>query len=294
LKLLITGATGLLGSRLTQLAAAAGHEVHSAYHTRRPSQGTPLPLDINSKVDVEKAVRLNAPDALIHAAAITDVDLCELNPELAMRVNGTATGFLAQECRRVGSFMVYISTDYVFDGRQGQYKEDDQPNPINTYGLSKLHGEEQVRRIDGDFCIARTSVLYGWGRKERPNFATWIHENLRRVQRINVVTDQQVSPTLNTNLAKMLLEVTERRLKGPIHLAGATRLTRYEFATCLARRFDFDENLLTQVKSESISWRARRPWDSSLNVSRALEVLSNKPAPINAALDEFRREGTDR
>ena len=230
------------------------------------------------------------PEVVIHAASITDLDLCEQNPELAFRVNATATGFLAEACRAVKSLLIYVSTDYVFDGEQGNYREHDQPNPVNVYGKSKLLGEQEVVGKAEDFCIARTSVLFGWGRKYRPNFATWVYEKARAGQEINVVTDQYVTPTLNNSLARMLLEAAERRMSGTFHLSGSTRVNRYEFAVLLARRFGFDEKLLTPVKAEAVHWIARRPFDSSLNVAKALGDFNNKPSTLDEALNEFAAE----
>lgn len=273
-----------------RLAIESGHEVHSLYLEHSSPEGRPLRLDISDQAAVEKTLADKLPEVVIHVASITDLDLCEQNPELAFRVNATATGFLAEACRNVKSFLIYVSTDYVFDGEQGNYREHDQPNPVNVYGKSKLLGEQEVARKGVEFCIARTSVLFGWGRKYRPNFATWVYEKLRAGQKINVVTDQYATPTLNSNLARMLLEAAERRVSGIFHLSGSTRINRYEFAVLLARKFGFDEKLLTPVRAEAIHWIARRPFDSSLNVAKAQELLTHKPSTLNEALNEFARD----
>jgi len=290
MKILVTGASGLLGIRLVELAITRGHEVCSTYHAHPFTQGSARGLDLADEKEVRRWVIEAGPDALIHSAAITDVDFCEKNPELAMRVNGSATGSLAEACRDVGSHLVYISTDYVFDGKSGLYKENDEPKPINVYGQSKLLGEQRLLQSNADFCVARTSVLYGWGREHRPNFATWLHGSLKARRKVTVVTDQYASPTLNTNLARMLIEVAERRIHGILHLAGSTRISRYEFAVMLAKQFGFDENLLTPVKAEATNWTARRPYDSSLNVAKAQEMLTNKAATLDEALNEFAEE----
>lgn len=294
MKLLITGAGGLLGRKLVSQALRAGHEVHSAYHTDPVNEGKPRRLELADEAGVNQIINEKSPDVVIHTASLTDVDLCEQNPELAMRVNGIATGFLAQACRRSRTFLVYVSTDYVFDGTRGHYKEEDQPNPINVYGRSKLHGEKEVVTQAADFCIARTSVIYGWGREHRPNFAVWLYGQLSERQSVSVVMDQYVSPTLNGQLARMLLEVAEKRLQGIYHLAGATRASRYEFAVHLARKLGFDERLLTPVKSESVGWKAKRPRDSSLDVRLALQTLINKPETLDDALGEFVKEAPAR
>jgi dTDP-4-dehydrorhamnose reductase len=287
LKLLITGSSGLLGSKLVKLATASGHEVHSLYFDHPTSEDYSQRLDITDQALVQKAMADKSPEVVIHAAAITDLDLCEQRPELAYKVNATATGFLAAACRNVKSFFIYVSTDYVFDGEHGGYREHDPPNPINVYGKSKLAGEQETVRWSEDFCIARTSVVFGWGRKHRPNFATWVYEKLRVGQKMKVVTDQYATPTLNSNLARMLLETAERRMKGTFHLSGSTRVNRYEFAVLLARKFGFDETLLAPVKADETNWIARRPVDSSLNTATAQKTLTHTPATLNEALGEF-------
>jgi dTDP-4-dehydrorhamnose reductase len=117
-----------------------------------------------------------------------------------------------------------------------------------------------------------------------------VHSKLAANEHVRVVRDQFASPTLNTHLARMLLEVAERRIQGILHVAGSTRISRYEFAVMLAKQFGFNENLLTPVQAETTGWKARRPFDSSLNVSKAQELLTNTPTPLSEALEEFAGE----
>ena len=290
MKLLITGASGLLGSRLGKLAIDAGHEVYATYNSHQVTGTHTRSLDILDKEAVDKCLTETSPNVVIHTASLTDVDLCEEKPDLAMHVNEVGTRNIAQACRQVKSFLVYLSTDYVFDGQSGDYSEGDEPNPINTYGRSKLAGERHVALQCQDYCTARTSVVFGWGRIYRHNFATWVHEKLGAGQQVEVVTDQYASPTLNTHLARMLIEVAEHRIHGILHLAGSTRISRYEFAVMLAKQFGFTENLLTPVKADVTRWRARRPLDSSLDVSRAQKILTNKPTTLEEELSEFAKE----
>jgi dTDP-4-dehydrorhamnose reductase len=290
LRILITGASGLLGSRLVKVAIDAGHDVYATYNSHPVVGRNTRFLDILDKEAVNKCFTEESPDVVIHTASLTDVDLCEEKPDLARYVNEIATQNIAQTCRQTGSFLVHLSTDYVFDGQRGHYGEGDAPNPINEYGRSKLAGERQVALQCQSYCIARTSVLFGWGRTHRHNFATWVHEKLSAGQRVNVVSAQYASPTLNTNLARMLIEVADRRINGILHLAGRTRISRYEFAVLLARKFGFNENLLTSVQAEVTQWKAKRPFDSSLNVSKAQEILDNKPPTLQEELNEFTKE----
>ena len=288
MKVLVTGASGLLGTKLAQLAQESGHSVESAYGEHAPQFGKPIRLDITRETDVLEYISGSKPDAVFNTASITDVDLCEQQPDLAMRVNGEAVGIIARACKECDAFLIHVSTDYVFDGERGLYTEGDKPAPINVYGRSKLLGEEQLQHNTPNYLLARTSVVYGWGRQHRPNFATWLISKLKAGENVKIVSDQFASPTFNTQLAHMLLEAAERRLSGIIHMAGATRINRFDFSLKLAREFGFDQALLSQTDANPTSWSALRPRDSSLDVSKATTILSAKPIGIEEALQQFR------
>ena len=169
------------------------------------------------KLEVDEAFRTIKPDVVVHAATLTDVDKCELNKDLAWRVNVEGTKNIAEASKRVaGAFLVYISTDYVFSGEKGYYVESDSPEPVNYYGLTKLEAETVVMQTmaESDFFIGRPSVIYGsTPAAGKVNFALWLIETLRKGNRVKIVTDQWNTPTLNTNFAEMTLEVIERRIK---------------------------------------------------------------------------------
>ena len=290
MKLLITGATGLLGSKLVEDALANGHDVISLCNEHPIVRGDVLRVDLRRAEEVRKALVKTKPDAVIHTASITDVDLCERNPTLAMDTNGKATGTIAQACSELNSFLVYVSTDYVFDGLTGSYKEENRTNPINVYGSSKLLGEQLTSNLARDSCIARTSVIFGWGREYRPNFATWLLGKLLTGQNVQIINGQYASPTLNTCLARMLLEVTVKRITGILHVAGAERVNRYEFALRLAREFGYDPKLLVPTTPDSSNWYAKRPNDSSLNVEKGIRLLDVKPCSVDEELRAFKLE----
>ena len=291
MKLLVTGASGLFGTKLCELATRKSWEVHSAHVQHKPPYGIPVRFDISDRKAAEEVFRHVKPEVVVHSAAMTDVDRCESEKALAWRINVEGTLNIAKNCRQHGAFLLYISTDYVFDGEKGTHRESETPNPVNYYGLTKLKGEEAVKELLETCCIARTSVVYGAiPAAGKVNFALWLLERLKRKEKTNVVIDQWNSPTLNTNLARMTCEVIEKRLTGVFHLAGASRLSRYGFAQNLAEVFNLEKDLITPVESTKIPWIARRPGDSSLNVDKALETLENKPLQITSALNEMKRE----
>jgi len=290
-KLLVTGASGLLGSKLCELATRKNYEVYSAYSQHKPLYGAPIQFDVSDKDAVEKIFKKVNPETVVHAAALTNVDKCESEKELAWKINVEGTENIAESCEKHRAFLLYISTDYVFDGEKGMYKENDKPAPTNYYGLTKLKGEESVENLADQHCIARSSVIFGSiPATGKINFALWLLDKLERKEGVTIVTDQWNSPTLNTNLANMILEVLERKLTGIFHLAGATRLSRYEFARLLAEIFSLDTNLISPASSKEIPWTAKRPRDSSLNVDRACQTIRNTPLKILEALEKMKKE----
>lgn len=287
-KILITGGGGLLGHALVKQATAKGYDVCSLYHEHKPQSGRTIQLDITEERSVNECVQRERPAVVVNTASITDVDLCERQPELARRINGMAAGFLAEACNKISAFLVHLSTDYVFDGSKGNYDENDSPAPVNQYGSSKLLGERLAMEHENT-CVARASVVFGWGRGFRPNLGTWLYKKLSKGEHVNVVSNQFASPTLNTNLANMIIELAENGTRGIVHVAGATRASRYDFAINLAKQLNLDTKLVTPVGSESSTWIARRPRDSSLDVTKAQELLNERPLELNQALQQFAR-----
>lgn len=286
MKLLITGGSGLLGGKVAEIAQASGDEVFSGYAHNMPSYGKPVRFDLLDVPGISDMLERLAPEVVIHSAALTDVDRCEREKELAYKMNVEGTRAIAAAAEKVGSFLIYISTDYVFDGMRGMYREDDIPNPISYYGYSKLLGEQYCRG-----CIARTCVIYG----SRPasgkvNFALWLIESLKSGKEVRVVTDQFITPTLNINLSGMVLEAANRRLSGIYHMAGATRISRYDYALELAREFDLDGCLILPSRMADLSWAAKRPIDSSLDTAKARAELMEKPLLLNEALRTLKAE----
>ena len=165
-------------------------------------------------------------------------------------------------------------------------KESDLPNPLGNYGKTKLEGELSLNNLASNYCIARTSTPFGMHTKKK-SFPVWIKENLEEKKQIKVLTDQYTSPTFVKNLSKMLIEVATKQINGIIHLAGATRISRFDFAKMVAQKLHLDENLILESKSQDMNWKAKRPMDSSLDVSLAMEILEEKPQTVQESLPLF-------
>jgi len=282
MKFLVTGSAGLVGSQVVKDLFLQNHEVYSCYNESKPEHGTPVKLDLINQNDIADTIHKIIPDSIIHLAAMTGVDQCETQQE----INANATEIMARQAAKQNTFFVYVSTDYVFDGKSGMKKEDDLPNPLGFYGKSKLGGEHALNRLASGWCIARTSTPFGIHPKKK-SFPLWVKENLESKKEIPVLVDQFTSPTYVPNLSKMLIEVATRQIAGVIHLAGATRISRYDLAELLAEKLNLEKKLLIPTKTDEMEWKAQRPKDSSLDVSFATEILDEKPQTIQQSLELF-------
>ncbi|MDH3611082.1 MAG: dTDP-4-dehydrorhamnose reductase [Nitrosopumilus sp.] len=292
MKFLVTGSAGLIGQNVVQELLKQNHEVYSCYHEDKPTTGIPISLDLTDSTEIKKIMEKIKPDTVIHLAAMTKVDLCETEKELAHTLNVTATEILAYEAAKISAFFVYVSTDYVFDGKDGMKKEDDAPNPLGYYGKTKLEGELSLNNLASNWAIARTSTPFG-NHSKKKSFPLWINENLKSKNKIRLLTDQYTSPTYVPNLSKMIIEIAVRQINGIIHLAGASRISRYDFAVMIAERLGLDKTLLLKAKIEDMNWKAKRPKDSSLDVTKAIEILNEKPMEIQKSLPLFIEEITN-
>jgi len=285
MKIFITGGSGLFGSKLAEIAMSKGYEVFSGYRNKVPPCGEPVRYDLLDYGSIERVIEDIRPDAIVHSAALTNVDRCEEEPTLAFRMNSLATKKISEMAKKYGIYMLYISTDYVFDGRRGYYKETDEINPINVYGFTKYVGELWVD------AVGRTSVIYGAKPASgKVNFALWLINKLGSGEEVRIIDDQYITPTLNTNLAKMSLEMVEREIKGVYHLAGETRVSRYDFTVKLAEVFGFDKELIKKSKMAEMNWKAERPKDSSLNTEKVSGVLKEKPYDLMKSLKVLKKE----
>jgi dTDP-4-dehydrorhamnose reductase len=289
-KLVITGGSGLLGSKIVKLARK-DYEV-IPLHKTKPLHSNSIKLDITDATEVLNLFSKLKLDAVIHTASETNVDKCETEKEHAWKINVEGTRNIALAYRKANAKLVYISTDYVFDGEKGLYNEEDKPNPINYYGVTKLEGENQVIHHCKNYAILRTSVLYGW-HPWKQNFVTWTINQLKQNKEITVVEDHYNTPTLADNLAETIIEAVQKDLQGLYHASGSERISRYEFARQIAKTFHLDPGLIKPIKMRQLTaWTAKRPKDSSLNTNKIQKQLKTKPLNITEGLNKMIKEGT--
>jgi dTDP-4-dehydrorhamnose reductase len=285
LKFLVTGSAGLVGQQVVKYLSKS-NQVFSCYNESKPEYGDSEKMDLKNYEMVSSVLTEIKPDVVIHLGAMTGVDICEKEKTSASEINTKATEIIAKECSKLNSFLVYVSTDYVFDGNFGMYKEDDVANPLGFYGKSKLEGEKAVQNFSTNWCIARTSTPFGL-HPTKKSFPMWVIENLQKQKQIDVLIDQFTSPTYIPNLSRMLIEISERRITGIIHAAGASKISRYQMASMVSDKLNLDGTLLKQISMNKMKWVAQRPKDSSLDVSRASSILNEKPQKIDQSLNLF-------
>ena len=291
MKVLVTGGSSTPGYRIVQEFARAGYRVVAQYNEHEIPEINGIErvrIDFRESSKIVDLVNNFKPDIIIHTAAIGDVDKCEIEKELAWKVNVEATLTFTKAASKLNTFFLYLSTDYVFDGERGLYKEDDIPNPVNYYGLTKLIAENIIKSALSKYSIVRTSQIYGFG-LGRVNFARAVVESLSKGQRVRALVDQWLSPTLNTLLAKVVREIIEMEYTGIIHVAGE-RISRYDFARAIAKRFGFDEKLIEAMTMRDIQFKTRRPRDSSLDVSRAKSIIETDFYTLENSLNVFYKE----
>jgi dTDP-4-dehydrorhamnose reductase len=273
----------LLGTNLIKAISALGNSF----------EGIPLTTEngfqLKDEKSVEKSIAFCKPDFVIHTAAIADVDYCETHPGEAREVNALGSSFVAKACEKAGAKLVAISTDYAFDGRKGNYAEDDATNPLGYYASSKLEGEELVLENSSSVIVARTAWLYGTG-GARKSFPMWVAGELREGRGIKAVVDNFSTPTLASDLASGLLDLLSSDFSGILHCAGSERINRFDWAKKIAARFELDEALVSPVKSSELSWKSKRPFDSSLNCSKFYSLIGRKLVGTDGGLESLAKQ----
>jgi dTDP-4-dehydrorhamnose reductase len=226
-KVLITGANGLLGQHLTRLLLDKNYQVvaTSRGESRLPFQPsanyTYREMDIANALEVFPVMEQEKPDVVVHAAAMTQVDDCELRPQQCERINVQGTSQVLTDAETFSRHFIYISTDFVFDGEQGNYAEDDDTKPISLYGFTKLQAESMVQTSTIPFAIVRTCLVYGNLLKgTRSNIVSWVKESLEQGKTIQVVSDQLRTPTYVEDLAKGIALIIENKATGIYHISG--------------------------------------------------------------------------
>lgn len=290
MRILITGANGLLGQKLVDLLAkdASIDLVATARGENRLPffEGyTYRSMDITDRQQVVDVMAEVRPDAVIHGAAMTDVDKCELDKDACWLQNVTAVEHIVEGCRQTGAFLCHVSTDFIFDGEAGPYDEQAEGNPISFYGWSKYAAEKVVINSNIRWAIARTVLVYGIAHDmSRSNIILWVKKSLEDGKKINVVTDQFRSPTLAEDLAAGCTLIVTQQAEGIFNISGSDVLTPYEMAIQTADYFSLDKSFIAQADGSTFKQTARRPPRTGFIIDKARTVLGYDPRSFSEGI----------
>jgi len=275
MKILLLGHKGMLGiDLLTQMRLH--HEVVGMDQDE---------IDITSAADCAKAIEDTAPQIIINAAAYTNVDGCETAKEECFAVNAEAVKNIAEACRNKYIRIVHFSTDYVFNGNgSAPYKEDDDCDPINTYGASKLAGEQYLQALAQNYIIIRTAWLYGANGK---NFVRTILEKAKTAPKLTVVDDQIGSPTHTKDLAAAVDHLIEKSAQGIFHVTNRGSCSWYQFAVKILQEAGIDDVEVSPIKSDQLVRAAKRPANSVMSMQKFIATTGKAMQPWQLALKDY-------
>ena len=275
--ILITGAYGQLGSACSDVL---GHRFNIIKTGARPINNKSK-LDVSSKESVKNFLDQHTPDIILNLAAMTDVDGCERNPELAKQINYQGVVNL---CDGFNGHFIQLSTDYVFNGQNGPYLEEDPVDPISIYGKSKLAAEKYLIDINIPHTIIRANVLYSYLPKTEASFLKWVVESLKDSKSINVVSDQLNNPTSTNSIADFINRVALSEIVGLYHYADSGIMSRFDFAQLIANVFNLDSDLIKPILTSDLNQTAPRPLNSGLRTQKIKNELSIYPPDVKESL----------
>lgn len=280
----MTGAGGLLGGRLAELLANHFDVVAGVRQAPAPAGLTTARLDLDDHDALGRTLDALRPAAVVHSAALSEPDRCERQPDLAWRVNVEATRALASACRARGLGFVALSTDMVFDGRQGARGEDAPPAPIQVYGRTKLAAESAALAAHPGAAVVRVCLVGGRGHGPRGSATEAVAWALRRGARPRLFVDQRRTPADAVSLADLLVRLLQRGGAGIYHCGGPETVTRHELGLRVARVLGLDAGLIDACRSDEVPQSAERPRDVSLRCERARRELGWTPRPLDEAI----------
>ncbi|MBO9674234.1 MAG: SDR family oxidoreductase [Sphingobacteriaceae bacterium] len=288
--ILTTGSNGLLGQKITEKVLSEGHV--NLIATSKGVNRYPVKegyvyeeMDILDVEQVRSVIEKYKPDAIIHTAAMTNVDTCEMNKEHCLQLNVEAVRTLLAICEEKNIRLIHLSTDFVFDGQDGPYREEDAVNPVSYYGKSKVLAEELIKNSKANYAILRTILVYGISNDmSRSNIVLWAKEALEKALPINVVNDQWRMPTLAEDLAEACLLVIEKEAKGIYHISGKDYMSIADLVRKVAEYWGLDDSCINEVSSASLKQPAKRPVRTGFVLDKAIKDLGYNPHAFEEGL----------
>ena len=277
--ILITGGLGQLGISLKRIFNSK-YEIISSTRSKN-LRAADIYLDVTNPILFKDVLKITSPDLVINLAALTDVDLCERNPELAYSIN---VGGIDNLVNTFNGPIIHISTDYVFDGESGPNKEKDPTNPLNVYGSSKLASENMLLEQSEDSLVIRANVLYDYASRSNASFLNWVISSLEKGKEINVVEDQWNNPTWTSSLAVVIDRSIDSGINGLLHWGDGSWINRFEFANKIADIFNLKKSLIKPIKTSELDQIARRPLKGGLDSEFAQMELNLEPPSVEECL----------
>lgn len=290
MKILITGSNGLLGQKLVQLlqqkegvqllATSMGENRISNKEGYQYQ-----PLNITNQNEINTLLDSFQPNVVINTAAMTNVDACEVDKEGCWDLNVNAVKYLIEASEKNNSHLIHLSTDFIFDGEDGPYKEADIPNPLSYYGKSKLVAEELLQKSNIKWSIVRTIIVYGVGEKmSRSNIVLWAKEALEKGDPLNIVNDQFRSPTLSEDLAMGCWLIAEKKAQGIYHISGKDIMSIIELVNRVADFYGYDKTIISPISSSTLNQAAKRPPKTGFVLAKAINDLGYSPHSFEEGL----------
>src|SRR2546423_2110529 len=281
-KILITGANGFLGYYLTQQLITKNYNIIATCKGpyRLPLESKNLlyeTMDFTNEESIKNIFHKHQPHVVIHTGAISKPDECELNKENAFRTNVSGTIYLLNNASLFKSFFVFLSSDFVFDGKKGMYEEEDATSPVNYYGETKLLAEEEVKKYLYNWSIVRTVLVYGKTFSGRHNILTNVAQTLEKGEQLKIFNDQVRTPTYVEDLAKGIIAIVNKQVKGIYHLSGKNILTPYQMAVAVADYLHLNKLLIHKVNESDFEQPARRPSLTGFTIAKAERDLGYMP-----------------
>lgn len=291
MKILITGANGFLGYYLVEQLLRKNFDVIATGkgNCRLPFTHKNFQyeeMDFTDPFSVHDVFEKIKPNVVVHAGAMSKPDECEMNQMKAYLVNVEGTVQLLINAEELKSFFIFLSTDFVFDGERGMYKEEDAPGPVNYYGRTKLEAEEAVKEYEHGWAIVRTVLVYGKNHSGHNNILKIVKEKLERREEYNVVDDQIRTPTYVEDLAKAIVTIIEKKATGIFHISGKDILTPYQMAIKTAEHLQLDSSVLKKVTASSFSQPSKRPLRTGFIIDRAKKELGYGPISFDEGLNK--------
>jgi dTDP-4-dehydrorhamnose reductase len=292
MKVLLTGANGFLGHYLTKKLLDKGHEVIATGkgECRLPFEGQRhfhyTPMDFTDAFIVHDVFTQYQPEVVVHAGAISKPDDCEKDQWNAYTINVEGTVTLLLNAEEFQSHFIFLSTDFIFDGSTGMYREVDLPGPVNYYGRTKLEAEDAVKTYSHLWTIVRTVLVYGKPLTGRGNLLTVVKDHLEKGISYKVFDDQVRTPTYVEDLADGIKSIIEKKAAGIYHISGEDQLTPYEMACEVAGYLHLEKNLIIRVTAEEFEQPARRPLLTGFDISKARKDLGYHPTSFARGLEK--------